>query len=598
LIEYTVRIADVNRHLFEVDCCVGGISGGEIFEFPSWIPGSYLLREYARHVVGAQALDPQGRPQPLEKIAHNAWRCRSDADALTLRLLVYALDPSVRGAYLDARRGYFNGPCLFARPRSKPDSSVRLRLEAPRHAGQRRWSVATAMTPVDTNARGFGVYEARDYDELLDHPFEIGEFDRVEFAVHGVPHSLVVAGSHDGDLERVAADIQRLCSIQIRFFGEPPPFDRYVFLCVTASSGYGGLEHRYSSSLMFHRDDLPRHGGEPATQRYLKMLSLASHEYFHTWHVKRTRPAAFVPYRLDERNHTRALWVFEGITSYYQDRFLLRSGLLEQQDYLRRLSEIVSSVWRVPGRQMQSLADSSFDAWDKLYKPDANSPNAGVSYYSKGAIVALALDLEIRLRHDSRTSLDTVVQALWREFGAKDIGVPEDGFERLAREFAGDELAEFFQYAIRGTQDPPLRDLFAQFGIDMQLEPTAPMPAEPSASGSVAAARLWIGVMPKRAADGVECVTVLSDGPAQEAGMNPGDVIVALARRKVSCDNLDGLLSRYGAGDRVMVSAFRGDELLDFQLTLQAAPLRYCHLQFEHSATAAQIARRDGWLQG
>lgn len=596
MIDYKVRIADPRRHVFEVDCCVSGLSDGEVFELPSWIPGSYLLREYARHVIGAVALDAQGHRQTVEKIAHNAWYCPGIVNGLTLRLHIYALDESVRGAWLDVSRAFFNGPCLFARPRRQPDSEVRLMLEAPRHAGLHQWRVATAMTPLDTDARGFGTYTAEDYDELLDQPFEIGEFDRVEFRAQGIPHSLVVAGRHDGDLEKVAADLRKLCSSQIRFFGEPPPFDRYVFLCAAVSGGYGGLEHRFSSSLMFHRDDLPRRGEEAATQRYQKMLSLASHEYFHAWHVKRTMPAAFVPYRLDERNHTRLLWVFEGITSYYQDRFLLRSGLLGKQDYLRRLAEIISNVWRVPGRHVQSLAEASFDAWDKHYKPEANSPNAGISYYTKGAIIALALDLEIRLRHDSRVSIDTVVQALWREFGAKEIGLPEDGFETLTRALAGEELAEFFDYTIRGTEDPPLQKLFSQFGIDMRLDTIVQRNGGALAGAAASPSRPWLGIVPKRAADGVECVSVLDDGPAQAAGMNPGDVIVALDRRKASLDSLDGLLGRLAVGADVVVSAFRGDELLDFQVRLDALPPQVCSLAFAPAAGPVQIARRDAWL--
>ena len=598
LIDYTVRIADVHRHLFEVDCRIDAAAAEEVFEFASWIPGSYLLREYARHVVRAQAIGPQGEPLVLEKIAHNAWRCTSDAGVVTLRLHVYALDASVRGAWLDARRGYFNGTCLFARPRGRPDDNVRLRIEAPLQESFNRWRVASAMRPVAADARGFGTYEAADYDELLDHPFEIGEFDRVDFHVLGIPHSLVVAGNHDGDLERVAADLQTLCSAQIQFFGAPAPFDRYVFLCLATSGGYGGLEHRCSSSLMFHRDELPRHGEQSVGARYQRMLSLASHEYFHAWHVKRTRPAAFMPYRLGERNHTRLLWVFEGITSYYQDRFLLSSGLIERDDYLRRLADIVSNVWRVPGRFVQSLEDSSFDAWDKLYKPDANSSNAGVSYYSKGALVALALDLEIRLRHDSRISLDTVVRSLWREFGAQEVGLAEDGFETLAKSIAGDDLAEFFDNAVRGTQDPPLQELLASFGIAMQLCAGGGAPSRDAGDDAQRVARPWLGISPKRAADGVECAAVLDGGPAQCAGINPGDVIVALDRRRATLENLDDLLGRYRGGDRASASVFRDDELLDFEVTLEDAPGQVCRLEPLQSAGAAEISRRRDWLHG
>ncbi len=543
-----------------------------------------MLREYARHVVKAEALDASGKPLAVEKVAHNVWRCHAPGGGhVTLRLSVYALDQSVRGAWLDTRQAWFNGPCLFALPKNHADADIRLTIEVPQ-APLDAWQVATAMTPLETDANGFGQYSAADYDELLDHPVLIGQLDRVDFACSGVPHSVVVVGAHDGNLERVGKDLQRICTAQIEFFGKPPPFDRYQFLCVVVADGYGGLEHRYSSMLMFARRNLPYPGADDVAKDYQRMLSLASHEYFHTWHVKRTMPAAFMPYRLTERNFTRLLWVFEGITSYYQDRFLLRSGLIDEQTYLNRLAELISNVLRMPGRHLQSLAESSFDAWDKLYKPNENSPNAGISYYSKGALVSLALDLEIRRRRNSEMSLDTVVQAFWREFGAQDIGVPEDGFEVLAKRLVGNELGGIFDSAIRGTQDPPLAELFTDFGIEF----------EPSKSQ----ASPWLGIIPKAAGAGIECTTVLDDGPAGTAGLNPGDIIVAVDRKKVTLETLEALLRRYEIGTVVPVSFFRGDELLEFPVTTAAAPTNAWRLRIRDDAAAGQRTLRDAWLAG
>jgi len=494
----------------------------------------------------------------------------------------------VRGSWLDTRRAWFNGPCLFALPLSAKDSSFTVIIETPVDSALQQWQVATSMRPAEIDAKGFGSYVSADYDELLDHPFLFGDLERVSFDVHGVPHEFVVLGRHDGDLGRVAGDLARLCETQVSFFGGTAPFDRYAFLSIIVANGYGGLEHRYSSSLMFQRDSLPASTDERISNPYERMLSLASHEYFHAWHVKRTRPAAFIPYRLSERNFTRLLWVFEGITSYYQDRFLLWSGLIDATAYLRRLSETISNVLRVPGRRRQSLAESSFDAWDKLYKPDANSPNAGVSYYSKGAMVALALDLEIRRRDVASLSLDTVVQALWREFGAKDIGVPEDGFERLARALAGDELAEFFDETIRETGDPPLAQLFGDFAIDMQLDAAR--------NGKERQSGLWLGVAHKPASAGIECTAVLDGGPAQKAGLNPGDIIIALDNLRATPENLETLLMRYASGDVVSIAVFRGDELLEFATKLAAAPDNVCSLRFSETEDSAQSSRRRRWL--
>ncbi len=274
-----------------------------------------------------------------------------------------------------------------------------------------------------------------------------------------MPHHLVVAGRFESDLERVAADLKQICETQIEFFGRPAPFDRYWFLCLVAGGdGWGGLEHRASTSLIFGRDDLPKAGETGVPRDYQRFLALASHEYFHTWHVKRTKPAAFMPYRLDRRNYTRLLWVFEGITSYYQEVMLLRSGVIGVPAFLQRLGEMLTRVYRTPGRLKQSLAESSFDAWDILYKPEANHPNSSISYYTKGALVALALDLTMRRASGGKTSLDDVVRELWHRYGAaRRSACPRTASRSSRSSSAARTSRRFFAAAIRGTEELPLR---------------------------------------------------------------------------------------------------------------------------------------------
>jgi predicted metalloprotease with PDZ domain len=596
LIAYRIRPADVHQHHFEVECRLADARDSEEFMLPSWIPGSYLLREFARHVVAVSA-HSDGRAVTVEKINKNTWRCSGASGELVFVITVYALDESVRGSFLDVRRGYFNGPCVFVLPRGREGEAVRLQIEPPASAQFDRWRVATAMLPVGVDSRGFGEYAAANYDELIDHPVEMGEFERVDFVAGGVPHALVVAGRSKTDLERIAADLRRLCETQIDFFGRPPPFEHYYFLGLAVGNGYGGLEHRASSSLIFSRTDLPKVGEQGVPEPYQRFLGLASHEYFHTWHVKRTKPAAFVPYRLSERNHTRLLWVFEGITSYYQELFLVRSGLIAEPSFLKRLGELLTRVYRVPGRHVQSVAESSFEAWDMLYKPEANTPNASISYYAKGALVALALDLTLRSTAGARASLDDIVQALWQRFGRRGEGVAEDGVESLAREVTGVDLEAFFENAVRGTDDLPLADLFAAFGIRLGFRAGSGAADRGGTPPKLAvAAAPWFGIVWRAAASGMEVTTVLARSPAQAAGLNPGDILVAVDGLRVSAEGFLPLLAQYAVGDTVSAAVFRGDELLQFEVHLAEAQLDTCFLENRDDADAACARLRKAWL--
>jgi predicted metalloprotease with PDZ domain len=597
LIRYRVRLADLDRHWFEIECRVEDAAAEQRFSLPAWIPGSYLLRDFARHVVRVEA---KSGPDTLAVVKTGAaqWCVQGVRGAVDFTITVHALDQSVRGAYLDRQRGYFNGPCVFVLPEGRPSEPIEVALEPPPHASCDGWRVATALPSAQVDERGFGTYRAGDYDELLDHPVEISDFESVEFEAAGVPHRLVVAGRFESDLDRVATDLALICTTQIEFFGKPAPFERYWFLGLAVGEGYGGLEHRASTSLIFGRDDLPKAGETTPSREYQRFLALASHEYFHTWHVKRTKPAAFVPYRLDRRNHTRLLWVFEGITSYYQELMLLRSGVLGINAFLQRTGELLTRVYRTPGRFRQSLEESSFDAWDVLYRPEAHHANTTISYYTKGAMVALALDLKLRLDTAGRTSLDDVVRELWLRYGARGVGVPEDGFERLAAEVSGLDLAAFFASVVRGTEDPPLKDLLEKFGVALELRAGTggdDRGGTPRAGGGEL---LSLGVAVREREHGLELTSVLDGGVAERAGLNPGDVLIAIDRLRVTGRNLARRLARFESGERVTASVFRGDELLEVGIVLKAAPLDTCYLAVRDSAPPSAVERRRAWLGG
>jgi len=384
-IQYTIIPVRPEAHLYRVTCAVDDPDpSGQQFAMPAWIPGSYMIRDFARHVVSIRAAS-RNRAVALEKLDKHTWRAQPVDGSLTVSFDVYAWDLSVRGAHLDTTHGFFNGACVFLRVLGQESAPCELEILRPMGARYRNWRVATAMPRKGAGPYGFGAYVASDYDELIDHPVEMGEFTLASFRARGVPHDIVITGRHAADTRTLQRDLKRLCEHHMRFFGEPAPMKRYVFLVTAVGEGYGGLEHRASTALLCSRDDLPREGEVEVSERYRTFLGLVSHEYFHAWNVKRVKPAAFVPYDLDRENYTTLLWAFEGITSYYDDLALARCGLIGKKDYLELLARSITTHLRTPGRARQSLAESSFDAWIKYYRQDENSPNAVVSYYVKGA---------------------------------------------------------------------------------------------------------------------------------------------------------------------------------------------------------------------
>jgi predicted metalloprotease with PDZ domain len=545
-------------------------------------------------VISAEA---GGAPLAVEKLDKATWCVRNASGALTVTIQVYALDLSVRGAYLDGRRSFFNGSCVFLSVHGREEEPVELVIDAPTDSRCDLWRIATTMPSIDINTRGFGSYRAADYDELIDHPFEISDHAVVEFQAAGVRHQLVVAGRHETDMERVAADLTQVCETTIQFFGAPAPFEQYKFLGLAVGKGYGGLEHRSSSSLIFNRDDLPSPGEPGMSTSYQRFLSLCSHEYFHSWNVKRIKPAAFSPYRLSRRNQTRLMWVFEGITSYYQDRLLLRGDLIGKTAYLHRLGQMLTRVYRAPGRFKQSLAEASFDAWDKLYKPDANSNNTTISYYSKGALVALALDLTLRRDPRTDTTLDAVMAEFWRRYGLTGVGVKEDGFEDLVAELSGQDQVDFFELAIRGTDDLPLVELLADFGITLCFRAaTGPEDLGGSKRGLQGSVPVSLGALFTERAGGVELTQILDGGAAQAAGLNPGDHLIAIDGVRIKPGEVTAQLARFEEKENVLVSAFRDDTLYEFMLTTQKAPLTTCYLELDDAPDELALTRREMWL--
>ena len=505
MIEYRIALADPAAHLFRVTLTVARPAAGLVVSLPVWIPGSYLVREFARHLSGLAARQG-GRAVEVEQIDKASWRVVSrGAATLTLAYDIYAFDTSVRAAFLDPRRAFFNGTSVCLRVHGREAEPQRLRL-GPLPRG---WQVATALRG---SARGG--WEAADYDELVDHPFALGSFWRGSFKAGGVAHEFVVEGalpSFDG--ARLLADVKRVCEAQIAFWHgrKAPPFERYVFMLNAVDDGYGGLEHCSSTALVASRRDLPRRGQAAASDGYVTLLGLVSHEYFHAWNVKRLRPAEFARYDYTRENYTRLLWFFEGFTSYYDDVFLLRAGVIDAPRYLKLLAKSINGVLGAPGRKVQSVAQASFDAWVKYYRSDENTPNATISYYAKGALVALAFDLTLRAA--GKGSLDAVLRALWKQSNGGPID--EGDIARSLAAEAGRPLDAELAAWVHGTDDLPLQALLSEAGVQWSTEP------------ATQAQRLGLRVS-ESALAGVQVKHVLRGGAAERAGVAAGDELLAV----------------------------------------------------------------------
>ncbi|MDT9001227.1 peptidase M61 [Paucibacter sp. APW11] len=507
MIHYKIEIADVHAHLYRVTLTLPAPAAEQRLSLPVWIPGSYMVREFSRHLSGFSAR--QGRREiDLQQLDKCSWlaRCSGKA-ALVLSYQVYAFDTSVRAAFLDAERGFFNGTGLCLRAEGREAEAHQIEL-AGLPAG---WQVASGMREI-----GKRRYEAADYDELVDHPFELGRFWRGRFEARGVAHEFVVAGalpSFDG--ERLLADSRRICEAQIDFWhagASKPPFDRYVFLLNAVDDSYGGLEHRASTALIAARRDLPRLGQGEMNEGYARLLGLISHEYFHTWNVKRLRPDVFARFDYSQENYTELLWFFEGFTSYYDDLFLVRAGLIDEARYLKLIAATFSGVLGVPGLHRMSVAQSSFEAWTKYYRQDENSPNAITSYYTKGSMIAMALDLTLRTAAKPRATLDSLMRALWQRSGGGGPVSEQDILQTLAQ-LGGAEAAEKLAAWVHGTGELPLPQLLEQLGLQWKSDK------------QTLAQRLGLRVSDSGGSINVK--QVLQGSAAMAAGVCAGDEILA-----------------------------------------------------------------------
>ncbi len=587
---YRLAVEDPVAHLWRVECQIETPdSSGQRIALPRWIPGSYTLRDYARQLVSINAWSAEG-PVAMVKYDQQGWQAAPCSGWLTISYQIYAFDLSVRGSHLDSSHGYLNGPALFVRVEGAESRPCQLELLENQYT--RGWRVATTLPGDGAPDWGFGRYRAANYHELIDHPIEMGSWQRADFEVAGVPHHLIVTGRHHGDLERLADDLEAICSRQVELFGELPVQRRYLFLLQLVDDGYGGLEHRDCCSLIASRRDLPPAGRTGVDEAYRTLLGLCSHEYFHLWNVKRIRPAAVVASALEREAETRDLWVYEGITAYYDDLMLLRSNRIDTASYLELLGQSFCRFSRQPGRMRQTLAEASFDTWTRFYRQDEGSPNHLVSYYSKGAAVALLLDLQLRLRGQS---LDQLMRRLWQLHGDRGSGMAEGEIEQIASQLAGESLANFFDSVLRSVEPLPLEHELSSFAIQLNHRSAEGGDDRGGRPPGTPRPSVSIGARLRGADGGTRIESVLNGQSAWRADINAGDLVIAVD--SIRCgERLQNHLDYHGYGASVTLHLFRRDELIERRLELQPPPAETIWLTLATEADETAVERRRAWL--
>ena len=563
MLHYQIEFDDYRQHLVHITLRFLA-DPTQVLSLPSWIPGSYLIREFSRHIESVRAYDEDGRILQIEKFEKNKWRLfNTDHELITVEYDVYAYDLSVRGAYVDQTRLYLNPASVCLGLDGQQDKAIEVEVFLPPEL--KHFQLATGLASKSL-VKGRFTLKADNYAQWIDSPLELAEQTRFSFEVQGIPHEFVVSGLHKMNAERMQQDIEKICATEISMFGSAP-FQNYTFMTMAPANSYGGLEHPNSTSLISPRDDLPQ-ANEPAlpSENYQRFLGLCSHEYFHSWLVKFIRPESFVNYDLNKEGYTSLLWIFEGFTSYYDDLILLRSGVIDQTAYLKLLKAQIDRYLQNPGRHIQTVAESSFDAWVKFYRQDENSNNAGTSYYNKGCLVALCLDLGLRLRG---SSLDALMRKLY-ENAQQGIQVNDRTIFELCQQLTGVSWIEQINHLINTTDELPLEQLLPEFGVSMSLKNDKSLP---------------FGLKLSDKPEGVLVQSARRDGAAALTGVSANDVIIAIDGLKASSK----LIEKYAAQPgQYRVLAFRRDELLSFDVQAAVSNLTEVEFKIEDADKARQ----------
>jgi predicted metalloprotease with PDZ domain len=562
-ISYTVSMSRPATHLLEVEMRVKWpqMPATTELKMPVWTPGSYLVREYARHVQDLEVKDGAGTTLTWSKTNKNTWTVDTKGSKeIVANYKVYANELTVRTNELNDEHAFWNNGALllFIKDQLKAPSTVKV-------VPAKNWRVATGLPAV---AGAENTFRAPDYDILYDSPFEVSDFHEVKFDVHGKQHRFVISGEGNYDLDRLAKDTAKIVEEAYKIFGEFD-YDDYTF--IVNLRGGGGLEHLNSTALQANRFTF-----KPES-KYKSFLGLVAHEYFHNYNVKRIRPDALGPFDYEHENYTRSLWLAEGGTEYYSNVLLLRAGLITPAEYLAARAAGIAQLQARPGRFETSIEDASFDAWIKYYRPDENAINNQISYYDKGEIVTMLLDMTIRSSSDGTKSLDDVMRYLWTEFFKKGRNYTPADVQKASEMMAGRSLEDFFAKYVRGTAEIDYQGIFTPFGLN--LEETSPN-----------AARGYIGADLTEDNGRVNVKSVPANTPAYDQGINAGDQLVAIDGYRISQTFLQSYLADKKPGTKVRLTIFRFDKMSDIDFVLGANERR--EYAFEHLAAPTDSQRK------
>jgi predicted metalloprotease with PDZ domain len=543
-------------------------SGYTDLDMAAWTPGSYMIRDYAGAVEALRAVDATGQPLPIEKTDKDTWRvAHGKSSRFTVHYRVFCRVTNVRESYIDQERATLIPASIYLYPASA-DLPSTLTIEP-----YKTWTViSTALEPV--SPADAWTFRVSGTDQLLDSPMEIGNHLVLRFDVDGTAHELAIQGQGNFDTTRLKADLSAIVRACSQMFGGNPN-KRYVFLLNNTAGDYGGLEHVASTSMVYRR------WGYKPENNYQVFLGLVSHEYFHLWLAKRIRPVEYSPITYHSEQYSRSLWVVEGFTQYYDDLLLRRAGLLSESSYLDIAASLMNNALNRPGDAVQSAAEASFDTWIKYYKGNENSSNSTVSYYHKGGLLALALDLEILASSQGKKRLDNVLQNLYELYKADpDRGFTEEEVQEFAEQAAGKDLDAFFRDYVYGTEPLDMVPYFDRIGVTLQDDGTAPQ--TPTFGAAIDA--------------GTSVVQrVVRDQPAAEGGLLAGDEILAINGYRFKGDVTEWFnRTETGAPWTLLIS--RDGVLKTLQITPRPIPKHQYRLQLREDASEEQQALYRQWI--